>query len=279
LSRKFGVPINSGRDLLEVVAQAPSKKLSKLFPGSEEALRRFAGFRKDLQKLETQLQHAPQELEKAKNISKQFKPAEKIKASENFAEATSGHPFEDAPQSFHEGIDKYLKTAARQKQLERVEQRLAECKDVVSDVAKQESKIAPQIRREAQQPVVDKAFEKPGEVEKIRPAEQTKCHEISCPLEHKAAFPKNESQLKHILCEREGHLIDTLANRKLVLDTISQENFLLVDQWGKPWYHQILEDGSQVWVTTKNGIIQNCGRNQIPRKPDPTTGLARNLDS
>jgi len=146
LSKELGVPIRDGRELLEVFSNTPSIKLAELFPGAGEALRDFAGFKKDLQKLETQLQHAPQELEKAKNISKQFKPAEKIKASETFAEATSGYPFEDAPQSFHEGIDKYLKTAARQKQLERVEQRLAQDKNVVDDIVKQEVKVSSQVK-------------------------------------------------------------------------------------------------------------------------------------
>jgi len=102
---------------------------------------------------------------------------------------------------------------------------------------------------------------------------------IVASLEHKAAFPKNSSQLKHILCQREGHLADTLANRNLILETITPENFLLIDKYGKQWYHKILEDGSQIWVEIRNGIIRNCGKNIEPRIANLQTGLARFVPS
>ena len=38
-----------------------------------------------------------------------------------------------------------------------------------------------------------------------------------------------------------------------------------------------LEDGSQLWVTSKNGVIQNGGLNR-PSKPwDEFTGLSQNV--
>ena len=75
-------------------------------------------------------------------------------------------------------------------------------------------------------------------------------------------FPSNSSQTKHIFGNRPGHLPDTPANRNLILRTAnSQSAFLGVDRFGNKVFSNIMRDGSQVWVYTRNGIIQNAGLN------------------
>lgn len=48
--------------------------------------------------------------------------------------------------------------------------------------------------------------------------------------------------------------------------------------WGGPetlWYFQMQSDGSQVWVTTRDGTIQNGGVNNPPKTWNPDTGYSR----
>lgn len=88
-------------------------------------------------------------------------------------------------------------------------------------------------------------------------------------------FPSNRSQISHIFGNREGHLPDTPANRRLIGDLANDSGCLLgSDMWGKEWYARINPDGTQVWATVLNGIIQNCGENAEPRPWNPGTGLS-----
>lgn len=87
-------------------------------------------------------------------------------------------------------------------------------------------------------------------------------------------FPKNDSQIKHIFRNKKGHIPDTPKNRDLLQETCNDEsNYLGTDKNGNRWYAQILPDGSQVWVTTRDGIIQNGGINYPPLPWDPENGL------
>ena len=38
----------------------------------------------------------------------------------------------------------------------------------------------------------------------------------------------------------------------------------IIDKDGNEWYSRTQSDGSQVWVSTRNGIIQNGGINNPP---------------
>ena len=76
-----------------------------------------------------------------------------------------------------------------------------------------------------------------------------------------ARFPVDSSQIKHIFGNRKGHIADTPANRTLLTDTANPANFKGLDMYGNRVYTKTLSNGSQSWVTVRNGIIQNGGVN------------------
>lgn len=90
-------------------------------------------------------------------------------------------------------------------------------------------------------------------------------------------FPINDSQVKHIFRPKEGHLSDTPENRKLI-ETVANDpaNYKGNDKYGNEWYSRMESDGSQVWVITRGGRIQNAGKNLTPREWDSETGYSRN---
>lgn len=84
----------------------------------------------------------------------------------------------------------------------------------------------------------------------------------------------SSNRLGHIFRKAPGHLIDTPANRKLLIDTVSEpSNYLGTDKWGNDWYADI-QDGQQVWVQIRKGEIINGGLNPTPRPWHPTLGLS-----
>jgi hypothetical protein len=87
-------------------------------------------------------------------------------------------------------------------------------------------------------------------------------------------LPENPSQLGHIFRDAPGHLPDTIVNRQLLLDTATnQSNSFGVNRFGNEVFISTRADGSQVWVETRNGIIQNGGVNNPPRIWIPGEGL------
>ena len=92
-------------------------------------------------------------------------------------------------------------------------------------------------------------------------------------------LPDNDSQLKHIFGDREGHLPDTPENRKLVIDLANDKSkYYGKDQWGNLWNIEIDANGNQNWVRYRNDIINNAGQNKSNaiRDWDPLTGLNNN---
>ncbi|WP_316359480.1 hypothetical protein [Candidatus Neptunichlamydia sp. REUL1] len=84
-----------------------------------------------------------------------------------------------------------------------------------------------------------------------------------------------EKNIKHIFRDKPGHLSDTAANRKLLLEVAGEpNNFLGVDKYGKSWHAKIQKDGSQVWTFSQNGEIRDGGLNKTPRNFHPEAGLA-----
>ncbi len=68
---------------------------------------------------------------------------------------------------------------------------------------------------------------------------------------------------------------DTPANRKLLQGVADDDTATLgTDRFGNSWSARIQEDGSQVWVQTRNGEIINGGVNPTPRAVQPQTGLS-----
>ncbi len=92
-----------------------------------------------------------------------------------------------------------------------------------------------------------------------------------------AVFPQNDSQIQHIFRDAPGHLADTPENRSLLQDVASDSHTTLgTDRFGNVWSAKTQSDGSQVWVQTRNGVIQNGGLNSSPRTFNPQTGLSGN---
>ena len=97
-------------------------------------------------------------------------------------------------------------------------------------------------------------------------------------LKDKVKLPKNESQLKHIFRNEEGHLKDTQENRKMLLDLANDTKYHVgKDLRGLDWHYQINDNGTQDWVSHRNGIISDGGTNNTPREFNPETGLNRNV--
>ena len=91
----------------------------------------------------------------------------------------------------------------------------------------------------------------------------------------KNTLPSNDSQIKHIFREKTGHISDTPDNRKLLENVANKkENYMGIDKYGNEWYSQMQSDGSQVWVTTRNGTIQNGGINNPPKTWNADTGYS-----
>jgi hypothetical protein len=87
----------------------------------------------------------------------------------------------------------------------------------------------------------------------------------------------SRDDIPHIFRNKEGHLLDTAINRKLLIETANIENFLGIDQYGTKWYARTLSNGKQVWIMVRNNLIRNGGLNEIPKIFDSKTGLSRNL--
>lgn len=100
---------------------------------------------------------------------------------------------------------------------------------------------------------------------------------IPGPLKEKIKMPPNDSQIKHIMRDRDGHLPDTPDNRKSLVDLANDMSaYKGKDQNGCEWSSRILDDGSQLWVKYRDGIVQNGGLNKHPRPWNESTGLDNN---
>lgn len=74
-----------------------------------------------------------------------------------------------------------------------------------------------------------------------------------------------------------GHIIDTPDNRSKILNVANdKKNYLGKDARGNDWYAKTESDGSQIWVRTRNGKVDNAGVNTTPRTWDDETGLYNN---
>ncbi|WP_413697266.1 hemagglutinin repeat-containing protein, partial [Pseudomonas sp. Pseusp11] len=90
------------------------------------------------------------------------------------------------------------------------------------------------------------------------------------------SLPTDSSQLSHIFRDDVGHLADTLENQQtLVKLTNNPANSLGTDRFGNQWFAQTQADGTQLWGSVRNGVIQNGGLNTTPRGFNPATGLSK----
>ena len=80
--------------------------------------------------------------------------------------------------------------------------------------------------------------------------------------------------MRHIFRNTPGHIPDTPSNRNLLVSVSNNRaNFLGTDRHGNSWYGQLQPDGTQVWVRSRNGVINNGGINTNPIPFNPVTGL------
>ena len=97
-------------------------------------------------------------------------------------------------------------------------------------------------------------------------------------LKGKVRLPENDAQLKHIFRKSEGHLEDSPGNKQLLQDLANDmKHHAGKDIHGNDWHYKELEDGSQLWVSVRDGVIQDGGLNSPPRSWDEMTGLSRNI--
>lgn len=92
----------------------------------------------------------------------------------------------------------------------------------------------------------------------------------------KNMIPDNNSIIKHIFRDAEGHIPDTPENRALLEDVVNTPpNLCGIDEYGNEWYTKILEGGKEVWVESRNGNIFEGGINERPKPWNPGTGLKK----
>ncbi|WP_354688227.1 hypothetical protein [Cupriavidus plantarum] len=90
------------------------------------------------------------------------------------------------------------------------------------------------------------------------------------------SLPSNSSQVAHIFREDTGHLPNTPENQQTLLSLVNNPaNLLGTDRFGNQWFAQLLPDGSQLWGSVRNGVVQNGGLNATPNIFNPATGLSR----
>lgn len=81
----------------------------------------------------------------------------------------------------------------------------------------------------------------------------------------------------HVFRDAPGHLADMPENRRLLLDLVADESYLLgEDRYGTRWYARILDDRGQLWAQRRGNRLRNGGLNPTPRDFfSPLTGFAR----
>ena len=90
-------------------------------------------------------------------------------------------------------------------------------------------------------------------------------------------LPSEESQLKHIFTDKQGHLTDTPENRHLLVTLANNRSkYVGKDKYGNSWNIEITDSGAQNWVRYQNGIINEGGQNLTPRMWNNETGLNNN---
>lgn len=79
----------------------------------------------------------------------------------------------------------------------------------------------------------------------------------------------------HALDKKRHCLEDTPENRKLLQDVAGERrNYHGKDQHGNDWFALIRPDGSQVWVSARDGQIRNGGINTTPLNFHPLSGFS-----
>ena len=69
----------------------------------------------------------------------------------------------------------------------------------------------------------------------------------------------------HIFSGKSGKFIDNAASRRLITDLTNNRKYLQgVDRYGKSWFARTMDDGTQIYGYTQNGVVKGAGINQSP---------------
>ena len=81
---------------------------------------------------------------------------------------------------------------------------------------------------------------------------------------------------QHMFDDREGHRKDSPEFRAEIMSMVkNMKNYHGSDIHGNDWYSQISLEGLQSWAAVYQGIIKNCGMNEILQSYNPITGLSK----
>lgn len=90
-----------------------------------------------------------------------------------------------------------------------------------------------------------------------------------------STFVLTENRAVKIFGTRDGHIIDTPENRKILLDVANDPTSIKgFDRHGLAWHSRDLPNGDQIWVQVRNGKIWNGGINNPPKNYNPDTGFS-----
>src|SRR4051812_13721972 len=96
-------------------------------------------------------------------------------------------------------------------------------------------------------------------------AEHDKLEQMISAAERKLT-PFLDGAVQHIFRQVAGHFdVDTADARELIQTTVTEENYVGLQQPGNKVYQRILKTGLQIWVQVRNGTIRDAGRNLVPR--------------
>lgn len=67
--------------------------------------------------------------------------------------------------------------------------------------------------------------------------------------------------------DRAGHVVDTIANRQMMLETLNPDYFVNIDEFNTITFARLLADGTEMWIETQIGeaLIRDRGINLVPR--------------
>jgi filamentous hemagglutinin len=82
--------------------------------------------------------------------------------------------------------------------------------------------------------------------------------------------------LAHIFRDDVGHLTDTPTNRQTLVNLVDNpQNLLGTDAYGNKWYAETWPDGTRLWGSVRNGVIQNRRLNEAPNTFNSATGFSK----
>ena len=73
---------------------------------------------------------------------------------------------------------------------------------------------------------------------------------------------------------------DTPENRKMLVDLANNKELHRgIDRYGNDWHVRQNADGTQDWTRSRNQVINNGGRNNVPEPWNDNTGLYKDIGS